>query len=285
MTKPQKAPEIRSELLDLLAEVDALFEPIRDWSSTRRNAAIIKARRQFHERGIPFRTAGGTGSERTAATRAADELEATKLVVFSRRRGRRTTWKLSEAEDWRLRWWTHQAEVHEMALALFAVDVVSATLEGAICPEIRLTGGRGWDGEPSEQLLGIEELLLPALVRDFVVSHSDHHGRVGYSLTDSGRKFLAGWKGETGALDETYHRRAAKAAHSRYCESLASARAELLERAHHEAVSNHIAIALSAGMWPADDVGTVVDIVDDNGLPRRFADVFPDDPLMKGHSQ
>lgn len=285
MSKPQKAPEIRGELLDLLAETDALFEPIRDWSSTRRNAAIIKARRQFHERGIPFRVAGGTGAERTAATRQADELERSQLVAFSRRRGRRTTWKLSDPEDWRLRWWTHQAEVHEVALALFAVDVVSATLEGAICPEIRLTGGRGWDGEPSEQLLGVEELLLPALVRDFATSHSDRHGRVGYGLTDSGRKFLASWKGETGVVEKLYHRRAAKAAHARYCESLKAARAELIERAHHEEASNHIAVALSVGMWPADDHGTVVSIVDDNGLPRQFADVFPDDPLTKGQSK
>ena len=51
-------------LIDLLAETDALWAPIRDWRDNHRVVAIAERREQFRRAGLPIRVGGNTAERK-----------------------------------------------------------------------------------------------------------------------------------------------------------------------------------------------------------------------------
>ena len=60
---------MQKSLITLLAEVDALFEPIRDWSSPPNVIAILERRDDYYRLGLPCPRGGGDAGERQKFSR------------------------------------------------------------------------------------------------------------------------------------------------------------------------------------------------------------------------
>jgi hypothetical protein len=189
-------------------------------------------------------------AERKAAERRHDELEQGRLVVFSRRNGRRSFWKLSSDTDWRLRSLVGLYGFEEMLVAMLALQAHEAEKHDPtdnIVPEIWLAGLDAW-GAPQGNgtLAALQFMFAPALCRNLVRAWSDCEGRAIYRLTSSGRAFLHSptappqdlpdYDGELADLFDAATR---------------SARDELAN-AEPNQEKMPVAIPLSAGTWPED---------------------------------
>lgn len=187
--------EMLTAILPLGAEIDVIHTPVRRLHPDGGHRAM-ELRMEFRRSGgLPY-AAGGTASERKASERLADEWEAAGLVVCSRCRSRRVAWRLSDAADWALRslagdWPDPWGGLQTAMLCIDAHTKTGHTHESGFVPEVALLGMADWKAGPIDgRVYELESLLLPGLVRDLVRSGSDCYGRVGYLLTDRGRKWL-----------------------------------------------------------------------------------------------
>lgn len=194
-------PEINPQLLNLFAQTNALLEPIRDWQINQQVAGIWERREVFRQRGLPCPPAGGDGAARVSAHEKANRLERSGAVVYSRTKGKRSHWRLSQGEYLRLAFWTLRDGLPETHLAMRAIE--ANWKRGAVtCPdkssrwasvsEAILTGCDEIDDPTmrSDLVVRLEEMLAPAMAFDWVRSHSDVAGRVKYQLTPQGWKTL-----------------------------------------------------------------------------------------------
>jgi DNA-binding transcriptional ArsR family regulator len=166
--------EAKALLVRVLAESDAVWLPIRqsEWEHSR-PAAIYFAREAFRANRGVIVAAPGSDAERKAAERAITALvQAGYLKARHRARGRylRLT---DEAED-RLR------QLCGLPGLWLAYEAVRRHVGPTWTPEIALNGGRGWGDGHGRELVFVELLLLPALIRGIVVAGSDVYGRVYY---------------------------------------------------------------------------------------------------------
>ena len=187
-------PDALCPLIDLLAETDALWAPIRDWRDNHRVVAVAERREQFRRAGLPIRV-GGNAAERKQWERELDRIQAASSIVVTRERGRRAYWRLGDAMDWQLRsliglpgW----GEMLRAMRALAAHEDANRPSTLNLVPESWFVEGGGWGSKQGGELLvGLEEMFLPALVRGWATAWSDCVGRAVYHTTEAGRAFLA----------------------------------------------------------------------------------------------
>ncbi len=177
-------------LINLLAETDAIFSPIRDWSNSSRITAVMDLRRDFHLRGLPVPKAAG--GDRKRLERERDRLEKTGLVRFHRINGRRAFWKLSDSTDWFLRRLCMLSDFTEAVTVMVAVDSLTDMhhTNGEIVPDWSLALAPNENRQTAkarDKVARVAELALPALCRGWLTSWSDYRGANGYRIPDARR--------------------------------------------------------------------------------------------------
>jgi hypothetical protein len=236
----------QTPLIELLAATDALFQPIRDWRNNRYAAAIVEARRRFTREGLAYRSGGDPG-ERKAKERAADAWERAGMVTFHRSRGKRSHWRLTDTADWMMRRLATFGDFPEMLTAMLAIDRHERMPHEARMnwvPEWWLTGANYDEADAQLRWTTVQEILAPALCRGLVEAWSDCHGRTAYQLTDRGREFLAG-----PAVPSIDWPEYDTKANDLYLAAFDRATADLKRLTSQP---NHVAVRLSAGLWPCD---------------------------------
>ena len=248
------------QLIILLAEIDALWAPIRgEWPSPGPNA-ILERREDFSKLGLPIPRGGGDAADRKRFEREIDRLEKSGRVIFHRTNGRRTHYRLSDMADWQLR---RQAtgsdypEMHTAMIALQALEDAGYTNRGMVS-EWGLAIAPGDDGlsdEAKMAALRVEDILLAALTRGLVRSWSSGYGANVYHLSDEGREFLkhpaepeVDWPEYCGESFEHYFSAREEGKVSRH----------LWKPTH----TNNVCIPLNEGDWPGEE--------DRCGIPAIF---------------
>ena len=270
---PPKKPMNRPEalIISLLAALDALFTPIRDWSNGPRVAAIVHRRDQYARRGLPVTGGGNTPGQRKQQERNLDTIEATGLVTFTRRQGRRATWKLTEPADWRLRALCACSDWPETLLCLLAINAheQSPRLEQpySAVPEVWLTGKDYGAPAAADRFKHVEDLLAPALCRAWAIASSDEAGRVGYTVTDEGRAVLSDPRPP--AIDwPEWNPEASEV----YSLALTQARREL--QAIPTDAASRCVVPLSSGDWPeAQERAAIPPVFTTRGKVRTVASI------------
>ena len=190
-------PNVREILIGLLAATDALFEPVRNWADPRHIAGIGEQQTQFRTRGLRIDSMGGDASARKEHERRLDEIEQTKLVIFSRRGGKRTFWRLTDSADWALRRFCTCSDYQDTLTILYAVrcQADAGCCNSGIVPDWTLACGphRGdkWSENEKWHIKYLRWASAAALCRGWLMSWSDRDGANGYHITDLGRSFLA----------------------------------------------------------------------------------------------
>lgn len=235
--------------IELLAQTDALFHPGRyGLGCDKHVVGIYEIREVFCEHGFLYR-AGGSEQKRKEGENSADELEKSGAVIFRRYRGRRTRWKLSDSEDWRLRRSCTWSDYEPMLVLMYAVQAHESAGYGneGFVPEWTLSGVTDSTDDTKANYLNsfLEEIASAGLCRNLIESKSDGHGAVGYRLSDTGREFLRNpappaidWPEYVQSLNDFYFH------------ALDEARESL--KSVVSAYTNHVCSRLSRGTWPED---------------------------------
>ncbi len=184
-----------SILVQILADTDAVWIPSRTWNRPR-PTNVYFARRAFAKGGVPWESGGVTEADRKATQRALEAL--TKSGVVKVRRPHRVkvlSVKLSDAGEAEARRLVGLPGMYSAWLSAGEVARHSkrpgeaALMTDLWVSERKLIGERPPDEYRREAVL-VEEMMLPALVRNYVGSCSDKEGRVYYALTPPGWAWL-----------------------------------------------------------------------------------------------
>jgi hypothetical protein len=170
-------------VVETLARVDALHEPIRSPQSEAWAATHV-LRRRFSKRGLPWY--GGGDFERE---RALHKLVAAGLL--RRRKAVRKTVAVALTPAGFIAAWQLIGVSPDAALELTRL-VHRLGTGGRWVRETSLTGGTGWGDGNSQALKEAVVLMRPALARQWVESNCDMYNRVGYRVTEAGSAALAG---------------------------------------------------------------------------------------------
>jgi hypothetical protein len=174
-------------LIECLAFVHALFEPIRDpfapsW------AAIFRLRERYPLEGLPWRGGGEKEVERTLSG-----LVKGGLIVRHRAVRKTVGARLTEAglaQAWKLL----GIPADQASTVLREVNQLAP--KGRWLAETRLNRGRGWGDGHQQELKMVVAFNLPALVMGWIESLSDVRGRVGYKVTAEGLRTLRAARGK-----------------------------------------------------------------------------------------
>lgn len=246
-------------LLRLLGQIDRLFLPTRDWTDNRSVAAQWDLQQQYRSLGLPIpgdATEGSDQADRKRRERLLTEVAASGDVFVSRRRKRRTHWRLSDTTDWRLRrqtggygYWQTVACMWCIAAHVRLDAVLQDTPAVDAVAEYQLVGCEPRDKpypEASRRCLLLEDMLLPALVRDWVGACSDCHGTTAYAIRPAGYQVLHDpTKHEPPA--EVFTEEHSDDAEKAYWVGYDDMHAELQRATPTHAGS--VAVAISAGEW------------------------------------
>ena len=258
-------PTLLPDLIPLVATVDAVFAPVRRYTDAQGHRAL-ELRDEFEVHGgVPY-SPSGDSAERKQANRTADDLEAAGLVEFSRSRGRRKHWRLSDAGEWAMRAYCGLPGVRPMHVALLAIqdNERAGYLNTGHVPETALTGCDWGDRGADDAILLVEQLLAPAFSCGYVGSNSDCEGHVGYALTRAGHKWLACPPPPPSDLPAFSSR-----ANDRYFR-LWGDELKRLDSEPCKTVDVHI--PLSCGLWPEVRRVSAPPVLTRRGEPRRLAD-------------
>ncbi len=240
---------MQERLIELLAETDALFEPIRSWKNLSNVAAVMERRADFHRHGLPVPRGGGDANERKRFEDQLSLVEETGQVVFHRISGRRTHWKLADATDWELRrlaTWYDFPEVLTVMLAVRALTDAGYTNTGLV-PDwsLGLAPSAATQSAKAREAVGnLARVAMAGLVRGWLAAWSDGQGANGYAISDAGRAILADPTLPTIEWPEYDVK-----ANDSYLASLNDAETALAGKSSR---SNHAAIPLSCGNWPKE---------------------------------
>jgi len=188
--------ERASILVQVLADTDAVWIPSRTWNRPR-PANVYFARLSFGKGGVPWESGGATEADRKAAQRALEALAKAGAVNVRRpHRVKTLAVKLTDEAEAEARKlvglpgmysaWLSALEVARHSKRWGTPDVLMTDLWVS---ERKLIGERPPDEYRREAVL-VENMLLPALVRNYVGSCADGHGRVFYALTPAGWAWL-----------------------------------------------------------------------------------------------
>ena len=234
-----------------LAQAEALFAPVRRKPEHRIAppwiAAVHERRSLFETQGLPF-IGGGNVASRKASERRLKELEALGVIQIGRLNSRRLAVRLTPEADTVFRIRTGAYAIHEPEVWKLLVRIGKLTREGRSQGGFVLERdllGRCYSDLQSDDLVGLENTLLPALVGGLVDSHHDTVGRVGYMLTDAGVAAIEKRKPRKPRKSIAFNPELS-AVHDR--EFLRTLRERESWEPDHK---NHIVVPLSAGLWPA----------------------------------
>lgn len=188
-------------LVKLLAATDATWVPIRRFLP-HRASSTWQARQRFLSAGVPHAHAGSDDAGHKTSERQLKSLASDGLVVV-RGQTRALSAKLTDEGEALAR---STVGIHSLWDAWNAVGRVAELtrppqpnrprrarplLTDTWISEERLTGEK-WGSDGSERaFLILESRLLPGLIRGWVESNADIHGRVYYKLTAAGRQALS----------------------------------------------------------------------------------------------
>jgi len=178
--------------VEILAATDVLFTPFRDWGQlsdgTPVATAIRERRRDYFASGLPLFSAGANAAERQAHGRNLDTLRRRGILEI-RGRSRTRGLRLTTAGEARLRALvgTYSLQRPQPWLLLELID----TLGPSHVLEFDLVTIDRQHQCTLVELVLVELFAQPMLCRDWLRSHTDLRGRVGYLLTDQGRAALA----------------------------------------------------------------------------------------------
>jgi hypothetical protein len=176
-------------LTQILAETDALWLPNREWTG-RRPANVYIGRRDFGRFGVPWASREHSEAGWKESQRALAALSQAGLVKATRLRRVKTSGvRLSDEADAAARVRCGLPGVDAGWAALVKLAGLSRrpakVMGDAWIPETALADA---SKPPREELSLVEDMLLPAMVRGWVVSLSDVQRHVCYRTT------LAGWQ-------------------------------------------------------------------------------------------
>ncbi len=232
-----------NDLIRLLAQTDALWWPVRDWSDGNNVSAIFERRQAYRPEGVPFPVPHGADpAARKARERFIGKLETAQLVDVRRKVGRRVGWRLAHRTEYDLRSEAGQWPFWQTIAVMRCL---------AAHHEVLGPNGNGvWEGalagsEDNSKLRDLADMLLLAFNRDWVRTNSDRDGHVGYFLTATGRQVL----GDPNRFDPGATWVYVEATGDAYDKACNDAMAEL-RRAKPEGQA-HVIVPLSSGQWEA----------------------------------
>ena len=187
--------ELASVLVQVLGDTDAVWIPSRTWNRPR-PTNVYFARRAFAKGGVPWESGGATEADRKAAQRALEVLAKSGAVKVCRpHRVKTLAVKLTDTGEAEARklvglpgmysGWLSAAEVARHSKR----PGEAALMTDVWVSERKLIGERPPDEYRREAVL-VEEMMLPALVRNYVGSCGDRYGRIYYALTPAGWAWL-----------------------------------------------------------------------------------------------
>lgn len=175
-------------LIQLLSMTDAIYRPLRrpDWQS--HSPAVAYEIRQSAA-GIPW-TIGGSAYNRVKAERELQRLAERRLVILHGKGARRSGVSLATdgehiarslcglptvANSWRF-------------LRQVIAKAVNDDDYGPLCPEYWLTDPplKSYAGDYQAALMAVQDNAAPGLLRGWLETKSDIHGRAYYLPTDAG---------------------------------------------------------------------------------------------------
>ena len=194
-------------LVRVLAATDAAFWPIRkaEWEHPR-PAAVMVARDSIRRNCGVVVPSPGTDAERKASERLADSLIRAGCLK-ARRRGRGRFLRLTDDAEDRVR------QLCGLPGLWLSFETVRRYVRETWTPEVIINDGHGWGDGRSRELVFVELLMLPALVRGVAASGADVQGHVYYRRV----KDVPSWPLPTEelaplpTLAELYHQEAAAA--------------------------------------------------------------------------
>ncbi len=182
-------------LVHVLADTDAVWIPSRTWNRPR-PTNVYFARLAFAKGGVPWESGGATEADRKAAQRTLETLAKSGAVRVRRpHRVKTLAVKLSDAAEADARRLVGLPGLYSAWLSVQELarhskrPGAAALLTDVWVSERKLIG----DWEPDEyrrEAVLVEDMLLPALLRNYVGSCSDRDGRVSYALTPAGWAWL-----------------------------------------------------------------------------------------------
>jgi hypothetical protein len=175
-------------LIGMLAQVDAMYEPIWDVRSPAWSA-LWQLRWAYPQRGMPWRGHADKQAERDLTAAIAEGL-------VLRRKGRQKTTGVRLTDRGLRRAWELVGIPADQAIVVAAEVARLAGIARRWVPEIEFNNNCGWgDGRQCELKL-IAFFHRPALTSGYVASNCDYFGRVGYAVTDAGQAALDADGGE-----------------------------------------------------------------------------------------
>ena len=193
----EKTPFADEILFAVLAATDAVFIPDRDPTAHRRHVVIYERRRDFPHFGIPWASEkvlpGLDDAGRKQVQRSLEHLAAIGLVETIQPKAVKTLGvRLTDAGEVQVR---ALAGLPTLADAipvvrrihdLLSADVACQFLGRVWIPETALAGVRWGDNDQGHKFVEVEELLLPALIRNYAVSNCTVRGHCWYTITPPG---------------------------------------------------------------------------------------------------
>jgi len=184
-----------SILVRILADTDAVWIPNRTWNRPR-PTNVYFARRTFAKSGVPWESGGATEADRKASQRALEALAKSGAVKARRpHRVKVLTVKLSDASETEARKLVGLPGMYSAWLSACEVARHSkrpgeaALMTDLWVSERKLIGDLPPD-EYRQMVVVIEEMMLPALVRNYVGSCADRDGRIYFGVTPAGWAWL-----------------------------------------------------------------------------------------------
>jgi len=186
----------QSLLVSILAKVDAIFSPRRDWSSRQLGPVLYELRATYLSgQGIPWTSGGTDTTARRKHQMILAELEAAGWLKVIRMKARATGVALTDEGDAMARdlasvagWDAGWCSLQEVARR---IDQEGFDADGKRwMPETALAGVKYSDKGAGKEFGLVEELAAPALVRGWLESNSDMKGHAAYAITPAGQDAL-----------------------------------------------------------------------------------------------
>ncbi|MBN2294905.1 MAG: hypothetical protein JXM70_20930 [Pirellulales bacterium] len=181
-------------LVGVLAATDALVRPMRkpDWRSDT-PGLLYERRTAYHADGVPWRVSGG-GGVRTAGARELSRLADDGLLILCGKI-KRTGVRLTETGEHRARAMCGLPSLrdsHEYLGTIRSMEVSDGDV-GPWASELWLAELDNYTNDQNQEnaLGGVQDCTAPSLIRGWVETGSDLHGRAYYRVTPAGRQAMA----------------------------------------------------------------------------------------------
>lgn len=187
--------DAQATMVSILAAQDAVWAPFRTWVFPA-GPNVYHARGNFARVGVPWASCARSQAEARASHEALVQLSKSRIVKTTQQAGRQRTAfvRLSHGAEGDARRLVGLPDLFASIAVMLDLRSRSSRpatkMEHAWTPEIDLAGLKCWgdttDPQKRRELVILEDMLLPALSRQWVCGHADSFGRVYYSLTRSG---------------------------------------------------------------------------------------------------